>query len=106
MKTLILFLFPTLLFSQEYYEGEGKVVFQNEIYSTIVFGRNGHSPTTFIVKNNEIKEGKSYQFYLKKVSFKGSKETAKVLFFHLSKRQIVIERRRILDSINQNFTWI
>lgn len=105
LATLLVFIASFASFSQTYYEGTAKVIFKTDAYATIVFSRNGYSPTSFIVKEPRLKEGHYYYFMLKTVKFKGTKETAKILLFHKDARQQTIERRKVRDSVNQKFIW-
>lgn len=106
LATLLIFIASWASCAQTYYEGSAKVIFKTDTYATIVFSRNGYSPTSFIVKEPRLKEGHYYYFMLKTVKFKGTKETAKILLFHKDARQRSIERRKVNDSINQKFIWI
>lgn len=115
MKKIIL-IFVVILFTfsvnaqktaEKFYEGNAQVTFQNGTYATIVFGRNGHPPTTFIVKDEKLIEGKYYQFFIKAVKLKGTKETAKILYRHVAEKQKIKDRKEFLETMsNQKFIWL
>lgn len=106
--TLLILLFTITISAQDfiYYEGSAKVTFKDDIYSIITFGRNGYSPTSFIVRDSTLIEGNYYHFYLQKVKFKGTKETAKILLKHIDQKQILIEKKKLFESVKGNFIWL
>lgn len=110
MKNLIILLAivtSSLVHSQSYYEGTALVSFQDSTYASIVFGRNGHAPKTFIVKESSLIEGKYYDFYLEVPEKREEvRETADILFFQPASRQLVIDRRKFNDSIRIKFNWL
>ncbi len=115
MKNLLIIfaLFASSFMFSQTYEGTATVSMVSGDYASIVFGRNGHSPSTFIIKLSELdqnktklEEHKKYYFILKRVKFKGTKKTAEVLFHEKDKTQIFKEMNEVKDKIKETIIWL
>lgn len=112
MKKLILILvlsITSISFAQKTYEGTATVALIADDYASIVFGKNGHTPSSFIVKISDLNpdkaklvEGKKYYFILKRVSLKGTKKTAEVYYHDVDRVQLNLDIRETLLKLKGN----
>lgn len=111
MKILLIIfaLFASSLTFSQTYEGTATVSMVSGDYASIVFGSRGNSPSSFIVKLSELdqnktklEEHKKYYFILKRVSYKGSKKTAEVLFHEKDRTQVTAELLAVKNGIKDN----
>ena len=111
MKTLLLIfaLFASIFTFSQTYEGTATVGLVSENYASIVFGSRGNSPTNFIIKLSELdpnktklQEHKKYYFVLKRVKFKGTKKTAKVLYYEKDRIEIFKELNAVKENIKDH----
>lgn len=102
--TLLILLLSFTMNAQTFtYSGTAKVLDHNGSNFTILFTAKDAKAKHFIIKQPtkgpELIVGKDYYFFVKPVSYKGSKVTGYSWFCHEDAAQNTRERNRILDSI-------
>lgn len=125
MKNLILLLalsISSLALAQQspkYIEGVATVSVVTDKIAVVVFGRNGHSASSFIIDVAELdpakpplESGKLFEFILQPFFIEGSDVNCKLVWYHIASRQIDREKaqaKRLLDKKHKasiTYIWL